>query len=205
MVSALGIGILYAASVFPILAPLPPSIAGQALSFQMLVRTFGNVLGISIGATTMTNVLAKKLPQAYLDTVPGGTAGAYSSIPLIRGLEEPLKMQVRDAFAQSLRVVWIVMIPFVRSALPSCASQRVPTHPRLTRSRPPQAGLGFLVALLMKSLALNSTVDENFGVKAKKLDSVDSLERADREQLASTRENPQQLPLPMAEVTARSD
>ncbi|TNY24273.1 major facilitator superfamily domain-containing protein [Rhodotorula diobovata] len=179
MVSALGIGILYAASVFPILAPLPPSIAGQALSFQMLVRTFGNVLGISIGATTMTNVLAKKLPQAYLDIVPGGTAGAYSSIPLIRGLEEPLKMQVREAFAQSLRVVWIVMIPF--------------------------AGLGFLVALLMKSLPLNSTVDENFGVKAKKLDSVDSLEKADREQLASTRENPQQLPLPMAEVTARSD
>ncbi|GAA5892071.1 hypothetical protein JCM8208_001426 [Rhodotorula glutinis] len=175
MISAFGIGVLYAATVFPILAPLPPSIAGQALSFQMLVRTFGNVLGISIGSSVITNVLADKLPQEYLDMVPGGTAGAYASIPLIRGLAEPLKMEVREAFAASLRVVWIVMIPF--------------------------AGLGFLIALLMKGLPLNTTVDENFGVKAKKLD---SLEKADREQQASVDHNPQQLPLPMAEVVARS-
>lgn len=67
-----------------------------------------------------------------------------------------------------------------------------------------QAGLGFLIALLMKGLPLNTTVDENFGVKAKKLDSVDSLEKADREQQASVDDNPQQLPLPMAEVVARS-
>ncbi|KPV76700.1 uncharacterized protein RHOBADRAFT_12386 [Rhodotorula graminis WP1] len=178
MISAFGIGVLYAATVFPILAPLPPSIAGQALSFQMLVRTFGNVLGISIGSSVISNVLADKLPQEYLDMVPGGTAGAYASIPLIRGLAEPLKMQVREAFAASLRVVWIVMIPF--------------------------AGLGFFIALLMKGLPLNTTVDENFGVKAKKLDSVDSLEKADREQQASVADNPQQLPLPMAEVVARS-
>lgn len=56
----------------------------------------------------------------------------------------------------------------------------------------------------MKGLPLNTTVDENFGVKAKKLDSVDSLEKADREQQASVDDNPQQLPLPMAEVVARS-
>jgi len=124
MISAFGIGVLYAATVFPILAPLPPSIAGQALSFQMLVRTFGNVLGISIGSSVITNVLAGKLPQEYLDMVPGGTAGAYASIPLIRGLAEPLKMQVREAFAASLRVVWIVMIPFVR---PRPSSQTLPT------------------------------------------------------------------------------
>jgi len=67
-----------------------------------------------------------------------------------------------------------------------------------------QAGLGFLIALLMRGLPLNTTVDENFGVKAKKLDSVDSLEKADREQQASVDDNPQQLPLPMAEAVARS-
>jgi len=56
----------------------------------------------------------------------------------------------------------------------------------------------------MRGLPLNTTVDENFGVKAKKLDSVDSLEKADREQQASVDDNPQQLPLPMAEAVARS-
>lgn len=105
MVVALGIGVIYAATVFPVLAPLPPDLAGQALAFQMLVRTFGMVLGTSIGPfsisqvaghlltpcdvaglTVITNGLGKHLPQAYLDMVPDGVAGAYSSIPLIRTL-----------------------------------------------------------------------------------------------------------------------
>jgi hypothetical protein len=50
IISSLGVGILYAAPVFAVLAPLDPSLAGVSLSTQMLIRTFGNVLGISIGA-----------------------------------------------------------------------------------------------------------------------------------------------------------
>lgn len=46
---ALGIGLLYAGTVFPVLAPLPPSLAGQALAFLVFVRNFGNVLGITVG------------------------------------------------------------------------------------------------------------------------------------------------------------
>jgi hypothetical protein len=48
---SIGTGLLYAATVFPVLAPLPPSLAGQALAFLVFVRNFGNILGITIGAS----------------------------------------------------------------------------------------------------------------------------------------------------------
>ncbi|GAA5917745.1 hypothetical protein JCM6882_001311 [Rhodosporidiobolus microsporus] len=198
MVSALGIGINYAAPVFAVLAPLAPALAGQGLAFQMLIRTFGNVLGIAIGSTVLSNVLGKELPQAFLDSIPRGAAGAYDAIPEIRHLEEPLKMQVQEGFASALRVVWLVMIPF--------------------------AGIGFVISLFMHSLPLASTTDETFGVKESKRDAspsgrstrsrsrsrtdeLDALEKADEEQRAAgngqkPNANMQQVPLPAAEAVA---
>lgn len=46
---SIGIGLLFAATVFPVLAPLPPSLAGRALAFLVFVRNFGSILGITIG------------------------------------------------------------------------------------------------------------------------------------------------------------
>jgi hypothetical protein len=102
---SIGIGLIYAASVFPVLAPLPPSLSGQALAFLVFVRNFGNVLGITIGASSpvipnkeyrrdaimlgsiiLTNELSKSLPEGFLEQVPGSVAGAYSAIPLVANL-----------------------------------------------------------------------------------------------------------------------
>jgi len=47
---SIAVGLLYTATVFPVLAPLPPSLAGQALAFLVFVRNFGNILGITIGS-----------------------------------------------------------------------------------------------------------------------------------------------------------
>ena len=54
-------------------------------------------------------------------------------------LEEPLQTQVREAFADSLAVVWRVMIGI--------------------------AGMGFLSSLAMKSLPLHTQVDEKWGLE----------------------------------------
>ncbi|KIM79120.1 hypothetical protein PILCRDRAFT_823692 [Piloderma croceum F 1598] len=139
---SIGIGLLYAATVFPVLAPLPPSLAGQALAFLVFVRNFGNILGITIGSTVLTNELGKKLPAEFLAQVPGGVAGAYSAIPLIAHLSEPLRTQVRTAFADSIRVIWLVMIPF--------------------------GGVGLIAALGMKALKLETVTDEQWGMVQKK-------------------------------------
>ena len=49
MLFVIGIGLLYAGTVSPVIAPLSPSLAGQALAFLVIVRNFGNVLGITVG------------------------------------------------------------------------------------------------------------------------------------------------------------
>ncbi|KZP23735.1 MFS general substrate transporter [Athelia psychrophila] len=135
---AAGIGLLYAATVFPVLAPLPPALAGQALAFLVFVRNFGNVLGITVGSTALTNTLAKKLPAAYIAQLPGGVAGAYSAIPSIASLPQPLQAEVRTAFAESIRVIWLVLIPF--------------------------GGIGLICALGMKAMKLETVTDESWGV-----------------------------------------
>jgi len=139
---SIGIGLLYTATVFPVLAPLPPSLAGQALAFLVFVRNFGNILGITIGSTVLTNELGKKLPAAFLEQSPGGVAGAYSAIPLVANLPEPLRTQVRVAFADSIRVIWLVLIPF--------------------------GGIGLLAALWIKEIKLETVTDEQWGIAQKK-------------------------------------
>jgi hypothetical protein len=49
---SIGVGLLYTATTFPVLAPLPPSVAGQALAFMVFVRNFGNILGITVGTSS---------------------------------------------------------------------------------------------------------------------------------------------------------
>ncbi|KAI5481616.1 major facilitator superfamily protein [Pseudohyphozyma bogoriensis] len=138
---AIGLGLLYAATTFPVLAPLPPSLAGPALAFLVFIRSFGNLFGITIGSVVLTNELGKYAPQEWLAQIPGGVAGAYSQITEIKMLAEPLRDEVRKAFSQSLRVLWIVLIPF--------------------------GGVGLIVSLFMKSLPLDTVTDEQWGMKEK--------------------------------------
>jgi hypothetical protein len=60
---------------------------------------------------------------------------------VIRTLEEPLKTQVRAAFADSMAVIWQTMIAF--------------------------AGLGLLFSFLMKEVPMDTTVDEKYTLKEK--------------------------------------
>ena len=69
---------------------------------------------------------------------------AYSIIPVIPTLEQPLRSQVEDAFAESLVVVWRVMVGI--------------------------AALGLLASLLMKGLPLHTQVDESWGMEDKDKD-----------------------------------
>lgn len=94
---SIGVGLLYSATVFVVLAPLPPSLAGRALAFLVFVRNFGNILGITVGSNALAQELAKRLPADYLATIPGGVAGAYSAIPSIKFLyvSSPLPLSRR--------------------------------------------------------------------------------------------------------------
>ncbi|KAI0803147.1 iron permease [Irpex lacteus] len=133
-----GGGMLYSAQYFPVLAPLPISENAHALALFGFFRTFASVWAVTIGGTILQNQLVKRLPEAFTSQFSGGTALAYASIPIISGLPEPLRTEVRQAFAESTRVIWKVFTGI--------------------------AGLGMVASFFMKALPLHTQVDERWGI-----------------------------------------
>ncbi|KAG8923849.1 hypothetical protein FRC00_005783, partial [Tulasnella sp. 408] len=146
IIEGFGIGILYTAPQFPILAPIPVTETAHALAFFTFVRSYAETWGVTLGATILQNELKKNLPQSFLEALTNagghGAEISYAAIPTIRVLEEPLKTQVKEAFASSLRTVWLVMAAI--------------------------SALGTLSVLGMKELKLHEVTDEDWGLTEKK-------------------------------------
>ncbi|KAJ7759151.1 major facilitator superfamily domain-containing protein [Mycena metata] len=147
VIAGIGIGILYSAAYFPVLAPLPVTSNSSALSFFVFIRTLAQIWGITVGGAVLQNVLQRRAPGS-LPCISSSTGNlAYSIIPCVATLPEPFKSKVRAAFAEALRVVWRIMIGI--------------------------AGAGLLCSLFMKSLPLHTTKDENWALQdRKKLDNL---------------------------------
>lgn len=128
----------FAGTVFPILAPLPVSRTAAALAFFAFMRAFAQTWGITISATILQNELKKKLPEAFLAQFPQGTEIAYAAIPQIGNLPEPLRSEVRAAFASSMAVIWKTMIGI--------------------------AGLGVLTLFGLKEVEMKMFTDDAFGL-----------------------------------------
>jgi hypothetical protein len=125
--------------VFPILAPLPVSTNATALAFFTFIRSFANTWGITISGTVLQNELKTRLPSAFTSQFPGGVEIAFAAIPVVKTLPEPLKAEVQQAFADSLRVVWYVLIGI--------------------------AGLGLLSVGLMKEVPMVAHKNEAYALK----------------------------------------
>ena len=153
----IGAGMIYATTYFPVLAPLPVSHNAYALAFFSFCRALAGVShshlsrqmrsrnlvlqawGISIATAILQTQLSHRLPQEFLDQFPGGLSFAYSIIPMIKTLPEPTKTVVQHAFADSILVIWQVMIGL--------------------------SGLGLIVSLAMKGLPLHTEMDKRWGIE----------------------------------------
>ncbi|PSR75424.1 hypothetical protein PHLCEN_2v9129, partial [Hermanssonia centrifuga] len=144
----IGAGIIYSATYFPVLAPLPVSENAHALAFFAFCRSFAGVWGVTIGATVLQTQLSRRLPPAFLAQFPGGVAISYSAIPVISSLLEPAQSEVREAFAQSIIVIWQVMIGI------SC--------------------IGLLSCFGMKALPLHTEVDGKWGLHTEQINAIPS-------------------------------
>ncbi|KAJ7727424.1 iron permease [Mycena maculata] len=142
IISAIGVGILFGAPIFPLLAPLPPNRAASALAMFSFTRAFSQTWGITIASTILQNQLKKKLPAAFIAQFPPGIEIAYAAIPVIRQLEGSLRTEVQAAFADSMAVIWQTMIGVT--------------------------GVGLLLSFLMAEVPMNTTVDESYALKDKK-------------------------------------
>ena len=94
---------------------------------------------MTIGSAVLQTQLTKRLPAQFLDSIPGGVSITYALIPIISQLEEPTKSEVQDAFAESLVVLWEVMIGI--------------------------SALSLLTSLFMKSLPLHTETDKQWSMK----------------------------------------
>jgi hypothetical protein len=98
--------------------------------------------GITIGATVLQNQLRRHLPHEFLASLPSGIDLSYAAIPQISSLADGLKEAVRKAFADSLRILWFVLLGI--------------------------SVLGFISSLLMKEVEMQTVTDENWGLKEDK-------------------------------------
>ncbi|KAM5544669.1 hypothetical protein V8D89_001567 [Ganoderma adspersum] len=139
---AVGLGMVWISTQFPILAPLPFSNSAHALSFFTFMRCFAQSWGIVLGGTILQNTLLNKLPASFTSQFPQGVQIAYAIIPTISGLPEPLRSQVRAAFARATRLIWQVMIGI--------------------------SGAGFLSVFLMREVKLREDRDAQWGLQDEK-------------------------------------
>ncbi|KAJ7499342.1 iron permease [Mycena latifolia] len=139
IVVAIGIGMLFVAPVFALLAPLPNDRVASALALLSFTRSFCQTWGITISSTVLQNMLKKRLPLQFVSQFPPGFEIAYAAIPAIRQLEDPLRKEVENAFARSMAVVWQVMIGI--------------------------SGLGLVFSLFMAEVPMGTTVDERYTLK----------------------------------------
>lgn len=96
---------------------------------------------MAIGGSILQNQLIHKLPAAYVAQLPSGVSFAYSAIPTLPSLAPELQLLVRQAFADSLKVMWLIMIGI--------------------------SGIGLVSVVFMKEIPMRSRVDEQWALKEK--------------------------------------
>ncbi|KAG8874653.1 hypothetical protein FRB97_005749 [Tulasnella sp. 331] len=120
IIGGFGLGILYTAPQFPVLASQPLSETAHALALFAFVRQFATTWGITIGSTILQNGLTNNLPPPVFAQLSSTTNGsvhneiAYAIIPLISTLEDADASGVRDEptsdLARALGRVWVGIV-----------------------------------------------------------------------------------------------
>jgi hypothetical protein len=127
-------GILFPSLQLAAQAPQSEEYVAIACAIFTFVRSFGQTVGVAIGGVIFQNefdkFVAVQVSQGSLssgDVVSGRDAEAYVSV--LPSLPETVRTVYQYVYADSLRVMWYVMVPF--------------------------AGIGLLVSLLAKNLLLD--------------------------------------------------
>ncbi|THH28362.1 hypothetical protein EUX98_g5826 [Antrodiella citrinella] len=152
ILTAAGTGLLYASVVFPILARQTVENYAAALAFFAFVRSFSLTWGVTISSTVLQNELKKKLPAAFLSQFPDGLEIAYAAIPIIGDLQEPLRTEVRVAFAESMSVIWKTMIGI--------------------------SALGFISLLFLQEIKMALHTDATYGLTVNETSDMQDQEKA---------------------------
>lgn len=144
-------------TIFPVLAPLSVNHNASALAFYAFVRSFAQTWGITIASTILQNELSKNLPTSFTSQFPQGVEIAFAAIPVVKELPEPIRSEVREAFAGSMSLIWLVMMGI--------------------------SVLGLFTVALLKEIPMTESTDETYALeaRAKKADIESISDKASEE------------------------
>lgn len=112
LVSGIGLGILFPALQFQLQAAVSAQDMAFAVATFVFFRSFGQTLGVAIGGVIFQNEMAAKLRQypAYAAQATELAKDAAALVEIIKHTESGEgKLQLRTAYTDSLRTVYIVM------------------------------------------------------------------------------------------------
>jgi MFS family permease len=145
MVSGVGLGILFPSMQFSLQAATTNKDMGFAVAMFSFFRTFGQAIGVAIGGVIFQNQMEKKL-RAYPQFAPRASELAKDAAALVQIIkatpEGQDKLDLRTAYIDSMRVIFIVL----------CAL----------------AGVALVSSFFIKSYDLNRALETEQGFKAEK-------------------------------------
>lgn len=110
---SIGTGLLYSSMSTALCATVLPEYAGHALTFYSFMRVFGQSLGVALSSTIFLNDFRAKL-KAYPSLAPLADHFSREATSVAKILKEmnpgPVKQQLTQAFADSLKTIWIVLM-----------------------------------------------------------------------------------------------
>ncbi|RAL58192.1 hypothetical protein DID88_002327 [Monilinia fructigena] len=117
---SIGTGMLFPAMALGNQAASRPQDAGHAAAFYAFDRVFGQAIGVAIGGVVFQNQIREKLllypPLASMATQYSKDATAL--VEVIKSMDDGLdKMQLKQAYADSLKMIWVVMCALCGAAL----------------------------------------------------------------------------------------
>lgn len=145
LVGGLGLGVLFPSLGFAIQASAAPENLAIAVGMFSFFRALGQAIGVAIGGVVFQNQMYKNL-LSYPALAP--MAEAYSRdaaglVQIIQAMPDgPQKLNLREAYTDSLRIVWAVC----------CAI----------------SGVALLMSLLTKSYDLSTGLTTTQGLRTKK-------------------------------------
>jgi MFS family permease len=117
---AIGTGMLFPAMGLAIQAAGRPQDAGHCAAFYSFIRVVGQSLGVAIGGVVFQNQIKQKL-LSYPLLAPLATEyskDATALVRIIKGMQEGAeKRQLIQAYADSLKTIWVVMCALSAVAL----------------------------------------------------------------------------------------
>lgn len=128
---------------WPFVEPFPKYVSPYcSYAPRLKTRPLCQAWGIAIAGTILQNDLRRRLPESVTSSYSSRTSLVYKVISTISSMSEPTKGEVRQAFLESMRTVWIVM-----AAL---------------------AGVGFLTFFGTKDLPLHTKTDKKWDMQQTK-------------------------------------